>query len=230
MLALPALSACQAPRTEVAGVTLTERAPLWITDPGQWAAQWNTQYPDESGRVEWVVGASEPVASRADEAAALRLATDNAVDNLMRLLGVETTTGAPAAAAWNTRINGMLAWDIYRRTILSETAARRVSFSRQGAYLREMAVRSADGESKACVAYVLYRLDKEQFREQQILARAQAELENMVRADGDLPEATKKAVLETARGLAARRPDFAGSGTLTPAPAPALPGGDPNEP
>ena len=202
--------------------------PLWVDQLGVWVEKWERSHPDETGQYEWVVGTSQAMESRAKDALAGQIASQNAIFHLMRILGMDIQTEAKTTETWTTTPGGRVASDLYRKALTQEMAKHRVNFKEWSRFQLEEEISEGGYTRTVYILKVLYRLNKAKFIEDNTLGAALARFEKLLSADTKLSaaersqalgfakrlvergEAKMKALARERRSVAATSPDIAG--------------------
>jgi hypothetical protein len=75
--------------------------PMWVTAEGRWEEQWKKEHPDQAKQYLWVVGTSQPVESIKFEQVAEKSASDQAIFELCRALGITVESMGMNTEGWD---------------------------------------------------------------------------------------------------------------------------------
>ena len=178
--------------------------PLWVDKLGVWVKDWERRNPGEAGQFEWVVGTSEAMESRAKDALAGKIASQNAIFHLMRILGMDVQIEAKTTEIWTTTPGGRVASDLYRKALTQELAKHRVNFKEWARFRLEEQVSEAGYTRTVYILKVIYRLNKAKFIEDNTLGAAFTRFERLLREDSKLSGPERAKALDLAKRLVER--------------------------
>jgi hypothetical protein len=170
-------------------------APVWVTSPDLWVADWQTKNPQMKSRFLWIVGVSRPFEPGAEDAAR-RDAADNARLQSLDALGLQAVRqelGAttPAAVAIGALVEGM-----HRRSLERRLGGEGLPIVEQDAWLKRWARASDEGAASARVtAFALCQLSKDRFS-RKFFEDTQKETQQAIRVRAGLTDAQRQRAVE----------------------------------
>ncbi|NQT21361.1 MAG: hypothetical protein HQ592_16765 [Planctomycetes bacterium] len=145
------------------GTTITEFEPLkpkWVNSLGEWEEDWRKDHKDEANRYLWVVGTSLAVESIEREQEAIKSASDNAIFELVRALGISVDTFGTRTEAWSNETRDLVIGS-YKEALQTEMGSHDVNFKNHAWFGYVMTSTGIGGYTRS--AYIkkgLYKLDK----------------------------------------------------------------------
>jgi hypothetical protein len=143
------------------GIGALPDGPEWVASLGAWEEQWNDRHPAAGGRYLWVVGTSDPVESVTFDRNAERSASDQAVSELVRALGISVNSLGLGTDAWSNETRDLVIGS-YKEALQAQLGRRNVNLRIHEWYAYETETPSPHGGMQT--SYLkkgLFRLDKQ---------------------------------------------------------------------
>ena len=142
-----------------AAVATTREEPLWVQQIGRWEEEYQDKNPKRAAQYMFIVGISDPVESIAFASHAGELASQNAVFQLQRAMGMDFVHKATTGTTWMTTPDGDTVKAIFRKAMDRE-------FSAQKLNLREYAKWGVVAKSQRYIVRILFRLNRDLYAAQ----------------------------------------------------------------
>jgi hypothetical protein len=101
--------------------------PLWVTGLGRWEEEWRKSHSEQAKQYLWVVGTSEPVESIKFEAVAEKSASDQAIFELTRALGITIESMGLATEGWSNATRDLVIGS-YKEALQTQMARHQLNF------------------------------------------------------------------------------------------------------
>ncbi len=134
--------------------------PMWVNSLGLWEEDWTKDHKDEGARFLWVVGTSQPVESIRFEQNAEKSASDQAIFELVRALGVTIDSLNLRTEAWSNETRDLVI-GTYKEALEHQMARHEVNFKNYawfGYVIEEPGI--GGYKQQSYIKKGLYRLDK----------------------------------------------------------------------